>query len=364
MMMKVLVNSRFLSQNISGVQRFAIEISRGLKKNYNNIEFLSPAKIIHKEIAKELNVITVGKSSSHLWEQFELPLFIKKNYSSQPFILVNLANSAPILIDRNLITIHDLTVIKYSSSYSFLYATFYKIIFNIIIKKALHIFTVSESSKRDIVEKFHLRPAKITVVYNAVAKIFINNISESNENFNLPIKEKYILTVSMFNPLKNLHRLLQAFEMLEKKPIKLIIVGGHYKSFKKIKEIEKYRTNPDIIFLGQLNDVQKLVTLYKHAELFVFPSIYESFGIPTLEAMACGCPVVVSRAGALPEVCEDAAIYIEDPFNVITIKNAMQSVLNNSYLKNKLRILGFEQVKKFRWERSVQILLGKITSIQ
>ena len=353
-----------LTQNISGVQRYAIEITRRLNKILPETIFLTPANIIHNEIAVELNAKVIGKHTGHLWEQFDLPLYIRRNYNEKKYILINLANTAPLLIRNNIVTIHDITFIKFPQSYSFLFGSFYRLLIPIIIKRAKLIFTVSRTAKEEILEFFKLDPSFVVVTYNAIDSALTDHKFNEKKHFPETLVKKsvnkYILTISMFNPIKNLISLLRAFDLLELDNVKLVVVGEAYKSFKKIKEIEKYKNHKNVIFLGQINNKEEIMNLYSNAEIFVFPSLYESFGIPPLEAMACDCPVIVSKAGALPEVCGDAAYYI-NPQDINCIKEAILDVFSNLELRNHLINKGKIQINNFNWDVSAANIINSIS---
>lgn len=363
--MNIFVNARFLTQNISGVQRYAIEISKRLKQSLPEVVFLTPKNIIQNELAQTLNAKAFGRLTGHLWEQMELPMFIKKNSGREQYLLLNFSNVAPLMCRNNFVSLHDITFIKFASSYSFLFSTYYKLLIPRIIRRARHVFTVSETVKQELHEHFKISTQKISVTYNAIdARIFnTDDRNPQGEDETINSLGKYILAVSMFNPIKNLPRLISAFISANLDGVKLVIVGGHYKSFKKDKNGIDAQNRPDIIFLGRINDPKKINLLYRKAQAFVFPSLYESFGIPPLEAMASGCPTIVSKAGALPEVCGDATCYV-DPYDVNSIASAIKKLLSDNSYRNNLILLGKQQAAKYDWQNAVEVILQKIKDFE
>jgi glycosyltransferase involved in cell wall biosynthesis len=290
-MKEIWVNTRFLTQQISGVQVFAIELCRHLKKINPTIKFVSPTNIMNKKVALELEVITCGKHTGQLWEQFDLPRFLNKR--NQP-ILLNLCNSAPYFYKKNIITIHDLAFIEQPKWFSLSFRTWYKILIPKIAKDALEIITVSEFSKKEILEKLNTSNKKITVVYNGLSEELIQY---KNDNKNIT-REKILLSVGSINPRKNIKTVIKAFEELHPKGYKLIIVGAKNSNF----STEKFTLkNNNIQFSGHLSN-EELWDLYRKAEFFIYPSIYEGFGIPILESLFFECPVIASNLEVYKEV--------------------------------------------------------------
>jgi glycosyltransferase involved in cell wall biosynthesis len=353
-LLDIYINSRFLTQKITGSQRFAIEISRQLKKILPEARFVSPKNIIHYDIAKELEVESFGKLTGHLWEQIELPLYLRKKGSP---LLLNLVNTAPIFYKNKMVVIHDISWKHFPDAVSKKFYLWYKFLIPKISKTSKSIFTVSNFSKKDISEGLNVDINKFEVVYNAISENFkFLNIS----------REKIILSVASLQPYKNLEGLIKAFIVLKNKnkffDFKLVLVGGYNKKvFAKTNVFELSKNREDIVFTGYLPD-EKLVEYYNRASLFVFPSFFEGFGLPPLEAMACGCPCVVSNAASLPEVCGDAVVYC-NPYDPEDIARAMYEVLNSEDLRNYLVQKGFERVKMFSWEKTAREILKIIEEV-
>jgi len=346
----IAINSRFLTQKITGTQRFAIEISLQLKKLMPDTVFVSPKNILHTKIADELNVKTIGINIGHLWEQLDLPLHLKR--LGNP-LLLNLVNTAPLSYMNQIIAIHDLAFLRHPEWFSKKFYLFYKTLIPKIAKKARRIITVSNFSKIEIVNLLKISSQKVEIIYNGISEKFFFDPSIKKENF--------ILAVSSLDPRKNFKNLILAFKGLDLRDYKLVIVGSENKVFSNVEIRNLIKKIPNVEFTGYVSD-DKLVKLYQKAKLFVYPSLYEGFGIPPLEAMACGTPVVVSNVASLPEVCGDAAYYV-NPYDVNDIARGMETVLKDENLQRELIQKGLERVKLFSWEKSAKKLLRIIEEV-
>lgn len=336
----LVVNSRFLTQKITGVQRYAIEISKQLKNKLGkNVHFVAPKNILYNDIANELNVKIIGFNKGHLWEQIDLPRYLKQNGSP---LLLNLANTAPLIYKNKIVTIHDIAFERFPQTFSWKFRLFYQWLIPKIIKTSKHIFTVSKFSKNEINVFYRINQDRISVIPNAVNDTFFPKKKVLNE--------KYILAVSSLNYQKNFHSLIKAFNLLRDKNIKLYLVGSFNKNFAPIELLDEIKKNKNIIFKGRVND-EVLIELYSNAVCFVFPSLYEGFGLPPLEAQACGCPVVSSNAASLPEVLGDSVVYF-DPYDIDDMAEKIKMVIEDENLQNELRFKGFENIKRFSWEES------------
>lgn len=339
----VYINARFLTQNLTGVQRFALEICLALSKIRNDIVLLVPNYdlIINKSIVKDFNVEEIKGGSGHLWEQYNLPKYLRS--LGNP-LLINLCNTAPIFYKNKVSVIHDVTFLRYPESYSFKFRIFYKILVPTVINSSKKVLTVSNFSKDNISKEYNLDKNKIDVIYNAVSDIFYPLIKKESE-------KAYALAVSSPNKHKNFSNLIDAF-LKSNVDLDLKIIGSLSNAFNDQNSF--VNSDPRIKFLGRVDD-QELVELYQNAKFFIFPSLYEGFGIPPLEAQACGCPVISSNAASLPEVLKESAFYFE-PNDVNSIRSAIEFVNLDTVLMEKLVIDGYENIKRFSWDKSAQKL--------
>ncbi len=236
-------------------------------------------------------------------------------------------------------------------------------------RKSKIIFTVSGYSKQDIVSKYRIAPDRIEITHCAVDDIF-RKMDESDldeeglrKQFGIG-NQPYILTVGNLQPRKNLPRLIDAFRKMKSQSTghqsgyKLVIVG---KKAWMYSDVLKQADDSDIILTDYVSETD-LVRLYNAAELFVYPSFFEGFGLPPLEAMACGTPVMVSYATSLPEVVGEAGLYF-DPFRTGSIQDTMEMLLADQNLRRDLVNKGYEQARKFRWDRSAQLICAKYKEV-
>ncbi len=344
--MDVVVNARFLTQPITGTQRFAIELCRELKKIRPEIVLMAPDNIIHPSIAEELDVQVVGRIKKGIvWEQVELPLILRRNGNP---LLVNLCNLAPILYSNNIVTILDLSFHIHPEWFSRQFSTLYNFFIPKAAARARHIVTISESSKQDIIKYFGVKPSSIDIIYPSVSREFEIPCVKKSVNSN----GKYVLAVSSIDPRKNFIGLIKAFKACNLDDTKLLIVGSEHKVFANNDIKSAVGDDKRIVFTGYVTD-EELVSLYQHALVFAYPSFFEGFGIPPLEAMACGCPTLVSNTTSLPEVCGDASVYV-DPYDTDSIRDGLMSIIGDVALRNQLVAKGYKQIKKFSWKQSAE----------
>jgi glycosyltransferase involved in cell wall biosynthesis len=220
------------------------------------------------------------------------------------------------------------------------------------------ILTVSDASKRDILHLFNVPPEKIVVVYNAIDAHFSltpapEAVARVRERYQL--NHRFVLYVGNIKPHKNLVRLIEAFNELRSgdlEDVKLLIIGDEISKLPALRRaVHRHKLHKHVRFLGYVPDDQ-LAVLYRLAAVFVFPSLYEGFGLPPLEAMASGTPVVTSNVSSLPEVVGDAAVLV-DPHDVDSIVAGLRSVLTDPVRAEEMRRKGLERAREFSWERSV-----------
>jgi len=221
------------------------------------------------------------------------------------------------------------------------------------------VLTVSEASKRDILRYFRVPERKIDVIYNAIDERFgeppaPEEIERVRDRYQL--NAPYVLYAGNIKPHKNLERLIEAFHMVRRgdlEHVKMLIIGDEISKYATLRRaVHKYKLHKHVRFFGFVPD-KTLAVLYRLARAFVFPSLYEGFGLPPLEAMASGTPVITSNLSSLPEVVGDAALLI-DPYDADAIADAMRRVLLDSDLRDDLRQRGLRRVAEFSWDRSVR----------
>ncbi len=230
-------------------------------------------------------------------------------------------------------------------------------------RHAKKILTISESSKNDIINEYHQRAEKIEVVYpgmnTKLTKSGFLDMNELKDKFS--INKKYILFVGTLQPRKNITRLIEAFSKIDD-DVKLVIVGKKGWQFDEIIEApEKYGIKEKVIFLNNVGD-DDLPSLYKNAEFFILPSLYEGFGLPVLEAMSYGTAVITSNISSLPEVGGDAALYV-NPNDANDIALKIKKLLEDEGLRRELVAKGKKQVESFSWEKSARETLKVLEEV-
>lgn len=298
-----------------------------------------------------------------LWYRLQLPLPIEVWTGA-----VNLFHAPDFVLPptlpgtRTLVTIHDLSFVRLPqftmpgmSGYLNRWVPY-------SVKQADHVIAVSEATKQDLIELYHTPPEKISVLYHGISSDFSPNTDRTNIQ---RIRQKYrlndsrfILSVGTVQPRKNYQRLVQAFAPLahEQPDLLLLIVGGAgWQSENIYHEVERLNLSKQVRFLGFVDEAD-LPTLYQTAALFAYPSLYEGFGLPALEALACGTPVVAANGSALPEVVGSAGLLV-DPLDTVGLTEAMRRVLLDGTLHETLSQQGVVQAQQFSWARMAEDLV-------
>jgi glycosyltransferase involved in cell wall biosynthesis len=351
---KIYINGKFFCQQITGTQRYARELLNQLDELLAAeddpkiaVEILVPKDARSIPHYKLLAVRTVGTMKGTKWEQLELPWYCRGQ------VLVTLSGGAPILHLRNVITIHDAAVFAAPRGYSLLYRLWYRYLYRSMAKKARHIFTVSNFSKSEIVKWCGADPEKMSVTYPG-SEHFSRLAADASTLRRLGVTGKYVLAAGSMNPNKNFRRVVEAMIRIDAKDVGIVIAGG-----RDSKVFRQGTALPDRVrVLGYVNDAE-LKALYENAACFVFASLYEGFGLPPLEAISCGCPVVLSRVASLPEVFEGAADFC-DPFRPDDIAAAIQRALKTQPgTAEELKALAC----KFSWEKCARETLKVLETI-
>jgi glycosyltransferase involved in cell wall biosynthesis len=271
--------------------------------------------------------------------------------------------TAPLLLcgARRVVTIHDVIPFIYPQTSTLLDKLIYRAWLPFATHQLDAIITDSTCSKVDIVRYLGVRPEMVTAIPAAANADYHPrspaDIQPTLERYG--IQQPFLLSVSSIEARKNLPRLLEAFTILRQwQPgLKLVIVGARRWKFSSVFEtVKQLQLEPDVHFTGFVAEAD-LPALYNGADLFVFPSLYEGFGLPVLESMASGTPVITSRVSSLPEVAGNAAILV-DPYNVDTIAQAMWQVLQDPQLAANLREKGLAWANQFSWERTARETLA------
>lgn len=365
--MRIGINGRFLMAKRTGVQRAAYNLMKTLFEIDRHNEYFLFTGDSQKGLSEwsweNVTIVTSpireGDSlRNHLWEQFQLPRLASR-YGID--LLHSPANLAPFFYSGpSIVHIHDLCFIVNPQWYSYAFHRAYNFIIPRLARKATKVITNSNNSRNDLMQFCEVSADKVKLIYWAVDATF-HRVSSKKEGFihdNVP-KEDFILYVGSLEPRKNIATLIEAYESLRHRnpqlKTKLILIGGENRLFAKARlKISEY--DNDIHFKGFVGD-EKLRDYYRKATVVAYPSLYEGFGLPPLEAMASGTPVVTSNTSSLPEVVGDAALMVS-PFDASQLAEALEKVLSNSALRQKMVASGYKQVKKFNWYRVARNILG------
>jgi glycosyltransferase involved in cell wall biosynthesis len=286
------------------------------------------------------------------WEQFYLPLARRKDF------ILNLCNLGPLCHRDSATLIHDAQVYSAPESYSLHFRLWYKFLLFFIGRRHKLIVTVSEFSKQELVHYGVARADKIVVVHNGcdhVSRIRPDEAKLSTLNLS---PKRYVLALANTQKHKNIAILLRAFAKPELKDITLVLFGGASKAeFEKLGHVVPH----NVRFTGWVTDAE-LVGLMVNAGALAFPSLTEGFGLPPLEAMALGCPVVAAPFGAIPEVCGNAVLYA-DPFDADAWSMKVRMVLDDETVRQSLISVGRRQAGIFTWKQAARNLLEAVKAV-
>jgi glycosyltransferase involved in cell wall biosynthesis len=292
-----------------------------------------------------------------LAEQFILPFLVKK-YKID--LLHSVAFSCPaIKLCKSVLTIHDLAYRVFPETVLKSRRIYYNLMFPLYAAISDKIITVSENTKKDVIRYFHIPEDRINTVLLGVSGQLRQEDSIDTRTVlsGLGITGEYLLYIGSLEPRKNLVRLLQAFALVrEEVNIKMVIVGPKGWMYDDIfSSAAATKHKEDIIFTGRVEDAD-LPKLYSQTNAFIFPSLYEGFGLPALDAMACGAPVIASDTSSLREVCGDTAVYV-DPFEVESISESILMLLKDDRRREELKLKGLERSRQFSWEKTARMTL-------
>jgi len=297
-------------------------------------------------------VYAISRIIRYIWEQIGLPFQVKKHC---PDLLHSLGYVQPLHLPcKSVVTIHDLHFRNIGNFMSPIRRALLRYFITQSAKRADHIITVSKYSKRQIVELLGVHPKKVTVTYNAVRPLRPVSFEKLGQQYG--IHRPYIFALSSPSPHKNLGNLIKAFALLKQRgfeKFKLVLSGHKPNNSETLnRAIHELKLNNEIVFTGYVPE-NVLAGLYNHAKIFVFPSLYEGFGIPVLEAFLYETPVACSRVAALPEIAGNAAHYF-DPKNIEEIAGVIGRILCNENLRTSLIEKGKKRVTQFTWEETAR----------
>lgn len=329
-------NTRILGTHLTGVQRYTLEL---LSRFKGNIQEIKPAHPLHG-------------IRGHAWEQFILPAKVGKGLLWSP------SNTGPLVIERQVVTLHDLVPMDHPEWLNPRFAAWYRFLTPRLVQRVRGVLTVSEFTKQRIIAHCPEAESKTHVVHNAVDARFrpigTDLVEQVRKRMGIP-SGHYFLALGSLEPRKNLSRLLQAWVTIQVQipdDVWLVIAGAQGRGLV-FGEVSFENLPPRVHLTGHVPD-ELLPALYSGAIAAPYLSLYEGFGLPPLEAMACGTPVLTSNVTSLPEVVGDAALMVE-PYDVEAIADGLKRLVEDFFLRDELRRKGLERAKRFNWDKTAEL---------
>ncbi|MFA6305443.1 MAG: glycosyltransferase family 1 protein [Candidatus Gracilibacteria bacterium] len=364
--MKIGIDCRIYSSKFTGIGRYTHELVQNLIRI--NDEKMRPHEIVLFFNEPEFTAYTppnqavkkVLVNARHYSFAEQVKFLIKLNKEKLDFMHFPHFN-VPYFYNRPYtVTIHDLTISLFPGKGNKIWKFFQRMAYDLIIKnstvKAKTIITISQNTKKDLIEKLNVPEEKIEVIYNGVSDKF--TLIEDPQTFQktlnkYKIKKEFLLYTGVWRYHKNLPRLIEAFDILKNKKnldISLVITGKPDQDYPETKnKVKELHLKDDIIFTG-LVDEEELVHLYNAANIYVFPSLYEGFGLPPLESMKCGTPVVASNSSSIPEICGKGNAIFFDPYSAKDIAEKIEKVYKDADLQAELIEKGMARASQFTWQ--------------
>lgn len=286
-----------------------------------------------------------------LWEQTGLAW---ASYRQRLDLLHGLAYATPLAAPcPTVVTVHDLSFVRYPQTLRVMNRLYLRAVTRLSVGKAARVIAVSAYTRDELARAWAIPRAKVTVVPNGLDRAFhpadAKAVAEFRRRRGLP--ERFILSVGTLEPRKNQTRLVQAYAAMHRRDVKLVLVGGKGWDYREVfAQVERLGLARDVVFAGFV-PAEELPWWYRAAEVFVYPSLYEGFGLPVLEAMASGTPVVTSTASSLPEVAGDAALLV-DPYDVEAMAQAISRLLDDEPLRAELVGRGLRRAATYSWART------------
>lgn len=359
--MKIIVDCISLLSSLTGIGRYNNEIVKRLKDNesidVNYFYGYYSKKYINPSNRTEIKSVKALIASNPVLKKIarKILMYVSKVFSPKYDLYwqPNLIPLDGIRASKTVTTVHDFSFYVHPKWHPQERLDYFNKYFFKNVKKSDWIITGSKYSKEEIIKYLNFPKEKITVIYHAIDKSLYKTYSKDElgeTKKRLGLKDDFLLFVGSIEPRKNLLNLLKAYELLSadiKKRYPLVLVG--FKGWENTEVMELIDKN-SIEYLGFVSD-NDLARVYNLASCFIYPSLYEGFGLPPLESMACGTPVITSNITSIPEVCEDAAIYV-DPYSIKDIKEKIIMLLEDKKLQEQLIDKGLQRVKEFSWEKS------------
>ncbi|NNF15273.1 MAG: glycosyltransferase family 4 protein [Gammaproteobacteria bacterium] len=358
----VWINARFLERAVTGVERVGFELISALAAHNldaNGIwsdgsrsfqfKLVAPVGKTADSPWPNIALVRAGRFRGHAWEQFDLPRLTRNDW------LINLCNTGPLFKRRQLMFLHDAQPFAIPQNFSTSFGLWYRTLFKIAGHRAARVLVNSHFTKSELCTHANLDATKMDVCHLGTEHVHrVEPANDVEQKFKLP-DQKFVLAVSSANPNKNFSTVLSALEQLGDTAPPCVIVGHREQ-----KHFDQVQLDPDRVHhLGYVTDAE-LLALYQRALCLLFPSFYEGFGLPPLEAMAMGCPVIASCTGAMPEVCGDSVAYC-NPQDPASLANAIAGVQSCTSLRASMTSAGRDRSANFTWESAGRTVLDSLS---
>ena len=353
--MKIGIDTTFYSDSPTGIGRYVYELCYHLN-NYQDLElvlFLDKNSPLNNDPHfKDNQKILINLSKLDIRRLYKLGKLVDK--ANLDLFHCPAYNIPFVKNTKYIVSIHDLIHLKFKEEYGFLHRLYYENIVKKGCNKAEKIITVSESSKNDLLEWLNCSNNKIQVTYLAANQHFIPNLGMSDLFRKMEVDQNnFILYVGNNRPNKNLERLIIAYARISEEHENFPSLVLTCSANNKLTELCKNLFISDkVVFAGSI-DEEELILLYSYAMFFIFPSYYEGFGLPLVEAMSSGCPITASDISSIPEVTGDAALYF-NPYDIKDIKLALKEMYEDYSLRSLLAKRGLLRAKQFNWEKTAE----------
>jgi len=356
--MRIGIDARYAEDNFTGIGKYIFNLALNLSQKGNEVVLLYSKQPKQKIEGKNIYSKILFFRNKFLFEQLSLPIYLKKEKIDIYHAVGNLG--VPVFSPcPSVLTVHDIIPLLVKDYFKFSpFGYFSKLSYLLRLKISLYfslkVISVSEFTKRSLVEKLGVSEKKIKVIYNGVF------VGKKKERLPSQIKKnRYILNHGGIDRRKNLYRLIKAFSIIvgEFPDYKLVITGKNYKLESNLLNlVKKLKINDSVLFTGYVKE-EILWNLIRGAKCICFPSEIEGFGIPVLEGLAAGVPVVASNTSGIAEIAKETAVLI-NPYDISEIAKGIKKVLIDKNLRNNLIKEGLKRAKKFSWQKTVDEVLG------
>lgn len=359
---RLAVNGRFLTRPLTGVDRVGLEMVRALAARgapttdagARSIEVIAPiAGTIEAGLPDGVSLVRRGRLRGAAWEQFDLARGLNGRWLYSP------CNVGPLAHHNQILTIHDAQFQLTPQAYSKAFRIWYGLLLPRLARRARIVTTVSDYARRTLEQAGVVPPGKAVVIPNGADHILRVRPDPGVLERHGLVAGRYFLAIGSLSPHKNLKMVIAAAARRHDRSIPLIIAGGGNARVFANADLHEAE---DVRFIGRVSD-EELRALYDHATVLVFPSLYEGFGLPPLEAMNCGCPVIASRIPTIEEMCGDAVLYA-DPKEPAAWTEHMSHILSDERAREALSDSGRRKAADYKWARAADALMELVERVE